>query len=29
VSQVKQGAIAQTALIKLALPSLFDDVLCK
>jgi hypothetical protein len=26
---VKQGAIAQTALVKLALPSLFNDVLCK
>jgi hypothetical protein len=26
---VKQGAIAQTALVKLALPSLLDDVLCK
>jgi hypothetical protein len=26
---VKQGAVAQTALVKFALPSLFNDVLCK
>jgi len=26
---VKQGAVAQTALVKLALASLFNDVLCK
>jgi hypothetical protein len=26
---VKQGAVAQTALVKLAVPSLFNDVLCK
>jgi hypothetical protein len=26
---VKQGAVTQTALVKLALPSLFNDVLCK
>jgi hypothetical protein len=26
---VKQGTVAQTTLVKLALPSLFDYVLCK
>jgi len=26
---VKQGAVAQTTLVKLALASLFNDVLCK
>jgi len=26
---MKQGAVAQTALVKLALASLFNDVLCK
>jgi hypothetical protein len=26
---VKQGAVAQTALITLAVPSLFNDILCK
>jgi len=26
---MKQGAVAQTALITLAVPSLFNDVLCK
>jgi hypothetical protein len=27
--QVKQGAVAQTALVKLSLTSLFNDILCK
>jgi hypothetical protein len=29
LNQVKQGAVAQTALVKLAVPSLFNYVLCK
>jgi|SRR6516225_7617105 len=29
MSQVKQGAVAQTTLVKLAVPSLFNNVLCK
>jgi hypothetical protein len=29
MSQVKQGAVAQTALVKFALASLLDDVLRK
>jgi hypothetical protein len=29
LSQVKQGAVTQTTLVKLALAGLFDDVLCK
>jgi hypothetical protein len=29
LSEVKQGAVTQTTLVKLALSSLFNDVLCK
>jgi hypothetical protein len=29
LSEAKQGAVTQMALVKLALSSLFNDVLCK